>query len=187
MADITQEDQKLIAAADVKLDAAVTAQRSLLFYTTTATLPIIMIAVVLLFTKLHGRTLMVLSLIGAITGFIGLGRLLYEMTLDIAGYPDYKLPIWSVFYLIVYLISAFGFLFFALHTAEPGRYFGGFDTNPKAAYLDAVYISLSDYIGTAPDPVFSLKNQFVRFLAVGQGILSLFINVVIITKFVNSF
>jgi hypothetical protein len=174
--------------ADTRLTDAVTPTRSLLFYTLTATIPLVVIAGVLLFTRLEGMTLMTLSLIGAITGFIGLGRLLYEMTLDVAGYPDYKLPIWSVFYLIVYTISAFAFLFFALHVAAPGRFFGGFNgASPKAAYLDALYISLCDYIGSTPDASFSMKTQGSRFMTVIQGVLSMFINVVIITKFVNSF
>jgi hypothetical protein len=174
-------------SANVVLSAAIMPSRSVLFYTLTATLPLVAISVALLFFHLSKQNLRLLALIGFITGIIGLGRLLYEMTLDIAGFPDYKLPIWSVFYLIVYLISSFAFLFFALHMDAPGRYFAGFHTtNPKSAYLDALYVSLCDYIGTSPDGL-SITAHSTRFLTVTQGILSLFINVVIITKFVNTF
>lgn len=175
------------AAATTTLDAALTPNRSVLFYTLTATLPLIIISVALLFFRLSRRNLRLLALLGFITGVIGLGRLLYELTLDIAGFPDYKLPIWSVFYLIIYLVSAFAFLFFALHIDAPDHYFTGFHTtNPKIAYLDALYVSLCDYITASPDGI-AMKTQTSRFLTVIQGVLSLFINAVIITKFVNAF
>jgi len=161
--------------------------RSLLFYTVTATLPLVLISAVLLFTHIDGTALITLSLLGAVTGVVGFGRLLYETTLDIAGYPDYKLPIWSVLYLIVYLVSTFTFLFFAMHISSPGRFFGGFGTNNTEAFLDAIYVSLCDYIGQSPDPSVGLKTQGTRFLAIGQGVLSMFLNVVIITKFVSAF
>lgn len=170
-----------------KLTLAMQPTRSLLFYTLTATIPLVLISAVLLFTKVDGTSLVTLSLLGAVTGIVGFGRLMYETTLDIAGYPDYKLPIWSVFYLIVYLVSTFAFLFFALHVGSPGRFFGGFGTNNKTAFLDSLYLSLSDYIGMTPDPSFTLNTQSARFLAVGQSALSMFLNVVIITKFVSSF
>jgi uncharacterized membrane protein len=70
----------------------------------------------------------------------------------------------------------------------PGRYFSGFDTtNPKLAFLDSVYLSLVDYIGVPPDSSITMNTRLPRFLSVIQGALSMFINVVIITKFVNSF
>jgi hypothetical protein len=185
---VVPTDQTQTQTATLKLDAAVTPTRSLLFYTLTATIPIAVITAVLLFTNLSHPNLRILATIAAITSLVGLGRLLYEMTLDIAGYPDYKLPIWSVFYLIVYLISGFAFLFFAMHEGDPGRYFGGLSTtNPKLAFLDTTYISLSNYIDASPDPAITFKTRLPRFLAVIQGVISLFINVVIITKFVNTF
>jgi len=176
-----------MSTPQAKLMVAMQPTRSLFFYTLTATLPLVIISAVLLFTKIDGLSLMTLSLLGAVVCSIGFGRLLYETTLDIAGYPEYTLPIWSVFYLIVYLISAFAFLIFAMHVGDPGYYFGGFGTNNKMAFLDAIYVSLSDYIGMAPDPAFTLNTQSARFLTVGQGVLSMFLNVVIITKFVSSF
>ncbi len=176
------------AVASKKLDAAVTPTRSLLFYTLTATLPILVITGVLLFTQVRGRALTTLAVLGAITGFIGMGRILYELTLDIAGYPDYKLPVWSVFYLIIYIISAFSFVFFAMHRAYPGRYFKGFSaTSAKEAYLESIYVSLCDYNGSAPDQSIAFTRQSTRFLTVIQAVVSMFINVVIITKFVNTF
>ena len=129
---------------------------------------------------------MTLSLLGALTSLVGFGRLIYETTLDIAGYHDYALPIWSVFYLIVYLVSGFTFVFFAMHVGNPGLFFSGFGSNTKTAFLDALYMSLSAYIGLSPDPSFGVKTQASRFLTVGQGVLSMFLNVVIITKFVSS-
>lgn len=176
-----------VTTATTTLNAALMPNRSVLFYTLTATLPLVAISVALLFFRLSRSNLRLLALLGFITGIIGLGRLLYELTLDVAGFPDYKLPIWSVFYLITYLVSAFSFLFFALHIDAPDRYFTGFHTtNPKIAYLDALYVSLCDYIGTTPDGI-AMKTQASRFLTVTQGVLSLFINAVIITKFVNAF
>jgi hypothetical protein len=174
--------------ASIKLDAAVTPTRSLLFYTLTATLPVIIVTSALLFMRLSRENLQVLAGIAALTSLVGLSRLMYDMTLDIAGYPDYKLPIWAVFYLITYLISGFAFLFFAMHLGEPGVYFGGISvTNPKLAFLDMTYVSLSNYINAAADSSISLKTRTPRFLSVIQGLISLFINVVIITKFVNTF
>ena len=173
-------------AASAKLTLAMTPTRSLLFYTLTSTIPIIVISAVLLFTKVQGSALVTLSLLGALTSLVGFGRLMYETTLDIAGYPDYALPIWSVLYLIVYLVSGFTFVFFAMHVGNPGLFFSGFSSNAKSAFLDALYLSLSDYIGMSPDASFGVKTQSARFLTVGQGVLSMFLNVVIITKFVSS-
>jgi hypothetical protein len=175
-------------AAQKKFDAAITPTRSLIFYTLTATLPILVITSVLLFWRSMGRVpLVALATLGAITGIIGLGRLMYEMTLDIAGFPDYKLPIWAVFFLIVYLISGFAFFFFGIHIAAPGSSFGGFVAEPRGAFLDATYLSLCNYIAVSPDPSITVKTQGMRYANVIQGVVSLFINLVIITKFVNSF
>lgn len=175
-------------AAQKKLDAAITPTRSLVFYTLTATLPILVITGVLLFWRSIGRTgLVTLATVGAIAGLVGLGRLLYDMTLDIAGFPDYKLPIWAVFFLIVYLISGFAFFFFGVHMAAPGGSFNGFMADPRGAFLDATYLSLCNYIAISPDPSITIKTQGMRYATVIQGAVSLFINLVIITKFVNAF
>jgi hypothetical protein len=107
--------------------------------------------------------------------------------MDIAGFPDYKLPIWSVLFLIVYLVSGFAFLFFAVHVAAPGVRFGGFEASSAGAFLDALYLSLCNFLGAAPDPSFTVKVQSMRYASVIEGLLAVFINLVIITKFVNSF
>ena len=140
---------------------------------------------VLLFTK--SAAVATIASGCALVSLAGFLMLLYELIHDIAGFPDYKLPIWAVAYLLVYLISGFAFVIFALHIGGPGQYFGGFVGGPKEACLDALYLSTSNYIGVAPDPSFTIKTQGSRFLAVGQGLLSMFLNVVIITKFVSSF
>jgi hypothetical protein len=179
MTDITLQ-------ANATLSAALVPTRSLSFYTMTASLPILVIAAVLLFTPLKGRWLTGLSVVGALVGILGLGRLLYDVTLDVAGFPDYQLPVWSVFYLIIYVVSAFCFIIFAVHTSSPGVYFGGIDSSNQSAFLDALYMSLIGYVGIS-DASFVAKERFSRFLGVGQAIVSMFINVVIITKFVTTF
>jgi hypothetical protein len=174
----------------IDISDVLTPTRSLLFYTLTATLPILVITVVLLaWPSMNKQLLLTLSVLGAVTGFGALGRLLYELTYDILGDPDYKLPIWAVLLLIVYLVSAFTFVFFGLHLYKPGTFFDGFTNakgGEKTAFLDALYLSLSDYIGVSPDSSISLKTQGVRFLTLIQGVLSMFVNVVIITKFVST-
>jgi len=141
----------------------------------------------LLFTTTTGSTLAIFSAICALVSLTGFLILLYELVYDMAGYPDYKLPVWAVVYLLIYLVGGFTFLIFALHTSGPGTHVGGVSTDPKGAFLDSLYISTSNYIGVAPDPSFSMRSHSTRFLSVGQGLLSMFLNIVIITKFVNAF
>jgi len=179
-------DTRKEATPSKKMSMAMMPQRSLLFYTLTSVLPLVAIAAALLLS-VHGSMLSGIAIRCALVSLAGFGMLLYDLTYDIAGYPEYKLPIWSVFYLLVYLISGFTFVIFALHTNSPGTLFGGMATTDKAAFLDALYISMSNYIGVAPDSSFSFRTQSARFLAVGQGLLSMFLNIVIITKFVSSF
>jgi hypothetical protein len=175
-------------AAAARLNAAITPTRSMLFYTLTATIPILVISAVILFTKIRGTTLITLSLMGSITSLIALGRILYDLTYDIAGSPDYKLPIWAVFYMIVYVVAGFAYLYFAMHLADPLKHFGGFNmTGARQSFLDALYSSLWYYIGAAPDAAVTINTQVARMLTVSQGVLSMFINVVIITKFVGTF
>jgi hypothetical protein len=160
--------------------------RSLLFYTLAATLPILILSASLLFTSAGSRTLVGLSILGCITGLVAFGSLLYETALDLAGDSELILPIWSVVYLIIYLISVFTFLFFGMHIGNPGRFFGGFQGEPNGAFIDALYMSLAGYVGIPPDSI-TLKTQGVRFLTVGQSAVSMLISLVIITKFVSSF
>jgi hypothetical protein len=170
-----------------KFEQAYTATRSLLFYNLTATLPLIVIAGILLFTNIRGTSLVLLSVLGAITSAVGMGRLLYELTYDIVGDKTFRLPVWSVFYLIIYLISFFAFVIFAMTLRAPGYYFKGFSgSNAKIDFLDSLYMSLCGYIGLSPDGL-EARTQSSRFLTAGGGLISMFINVVIITKFVNTF
>jgi hypothetical protein len=175
-------------AVSKRLENAVIPQRSLLFYTATATLPVILIVGVILLTNIRGTRLVILTILGAIASAVGLSRLLYELTLDVAGAPEYKLPIWSVFYLIVYVISFFTFVFFAMHLESPGYHFGGFSKEgARFAFVDALYTSMWYYIGSAPDSSITVGTQRARMLTVIEGLISMFINVVIITKFVSAF
>jgi uncharacterized membrane protein len=57
----------------------------------------------------------------------------------------------------------------------------------KLSYLDALYSSLWYYIGSAPDAAITINTPVARLLTVSQGLMSMFINVVIITKFVGTF
>lgn len=173
--------------ASAKLNDAVTPSRSLLFYTLTAALPIGIIAASLLFLRLSRTTLGYLSTAGAIVSAGACGKLLYDLTMDVAGFPDYKLPVWAVFYLIIYVVMFFAFVFFALHLLMPGVHLGGIEGNPQVAFLDTLYLSLSHYLNAAPDPSVVVKGRISRFLAIVQALLSMFINIVIITKFVNTF
>jgi len=169
------------------LNQALIPKRSLLFYTLTSILPLVAIAAILLFTRTGGYPLAIFAILCSFVSIAGFVTLLYELIHDIAGYPDYKLPIWAVVYLLVYLISGFALVIFALHIGGPGHHFGGIAKSDKEAFMDAMYLSTSNYIGIAPDPSFTSRTQSSRFLSIGQGLLSMFLNVVIITKFVGSF
>ena len=157
-------------AADAKFSAAINPTRDLSFFTLSAFVPIAIISGALL---LHLKNRWVMSIVTGVCVLIslaGFGRLMYETTLDIAGYPDFRMPVWVVFYLVVYLISGFTFLFF----------WSGHKFSQKAL-MNAFYASLSGYIG---NPV---EHPTLRFFAILQTFLSSFIHVVIITKFVNAF
>ena len=171
-----------------RISNAITPNRSLWFYTATATIPVILIVGVILLTNIRGTRLALLTILGAIASVVGLGRLLYELTLDVAGSPEYRLPIWSVFYLIVYVISFFTFVFFAMHLNAPETHFSGFSKDgTRFAFVDALYTSMWYYIGAAPDASITVGTQQGRMLTVVEGLISMFINVVIITKFVSTF
>lgn len=179
---------KTNAAVSARLNAAVTPTRSMLFYTLTATIPVFIITAVILFTNIRGTALITLALMGSITSIIALGRILYDLTLDIAGSPDYRLPIWAVFYLIIYGVAGFAYLYFAMHLSAPLKHFGGFVAGGASqAFLDSLYSSLWFYIGAPPAPPISVETALARMVTVTQGFLGMFINVVIITKFVSTF
>ena len=183
-----QPEKPVDMSVETRISNAITPTRSLWFYTATATIPVILIVGVILFTRIRGTRLALLTALGAVASAVGLGRLLYELTLDVAGAPEYRLPIWSVFYLIVYVISFFTFVFFALHIESPGTHFSGFSKEgTRFAFVDALYTSMWYYLGAAPDASITVGTQRGRMLTVVEGLISMFINVVIITKFVNAF
>lgn len=183
----SEEHAKQEAQAQKKYEQAYTASRSFIFYNSTATIPLLIIAAILLFTNIRGTPLFVVTVLGAITSFVGFGRLISELVRDIVGDPDNRLPVWSVFYLIIYLLSFFTYVFFGIHLKSPGKYYEGISmASAKEAFIDSVYLSLCDYISVAPEGITSTK-QITRFLNVFHGMLSMFVNVVIITKFVDSF
>jgi hypothetical protein len=183
----SEHHQKEEEKAQKKYQQAYTTTRSFIFYNTTATIPLLIIAAILLFTNIRGTPLFVITILGAITSFVGFSRLIQELIRDIIGDPDNRLPVWSVFYLIIYLLSFFTYVFFGIHLKYPGKYYEGISlASAKEAFIDSVYLSLCDYISVAPEGITSTR-QITRFLNVIHGMLSMFVNVVIITKFVDSF
>jgi hypothetical protein len=173
--------------ASAKLSQAVTPSRSLLFYTLAAALPVAVVVACVLFFRLPRPVLGFLTGVGAIVSAGACGKLLYDLTMDVAGFPDYKLPVWAVFYLIVYVVMFFAFVFFTLHLVMPDVYLGGIGGDQELAFLDTLYLSLSNYLNASPDPSVTVKGRTARFLAIIQSMMSVFVNIVIITKFVNTF
>jgi len=164
-----------------RLTRAFQPSRPLLGYTLAATLPLMLMAAALL-----SRNPMIwyVGILGTTVNLIAFGYLLYEITMELAGFPEYAMPVWIVLYLVIYLISGFTFVYFTMHLTSPGYYFSGFAKSSDIAFLDAFYVSASSYIGMNS---LDLKVQTSRLIGVCNGILSMFLNVVIITKFVNTF
>ena len=152
-----------------------------------ATLPLVIILGLLLLTSIGGKPLGYLSLAGGIVVLIALLKLLHDLVYDIAGYPDYKMPVWTVLYSILYIIEGFTFLFFGLHLVSPSAHYTGIATGMGAAFLDSLYLSLARTFAIPPEASFQAKSQVARFLPVIQGGLVMFLNIVIITKFVTAF
>jgi len=174
--------------AQQNFNEVIIGQRDLSSLTTLVAVPIIFTVIFLLWRP-SSRTiwLILIAILGSTISFFGLGKLLWELTLDIAGFPSFKLPIWSVVYLIIYIIMAFAYLYFGLYFTAPDKYIRGFGEEADTAFIDSLYLSLCSFLSVSPDPSISIPSQGVRFLTVGQGLLSMFINAVIITKFVSSF
>ena len=166
---------------------AIIPTRSLMFHNVSTFLPFVIITFTILFTRISGTTLALVSIVCGIIALIGFCRLLYETTLDIAGFKEYNLPVWSVLYLMIEIIAVFAFLIFALHVGIPGQYFDGFSATNSAAFLDALYLSLCNYIVHYPDSTFILKTQSARFLVAIQSLLCMFLSMITITEFIISF
>jgi hypothetical protein len=163
--------------------------RDLSFFLMSAVVPVIIIVGLILFTGCRGRWLGGLSLLCGVIVLLALIRLLHDLVYDIAGYPDYKLPVWAVLYSILYIVEGFTFLFFGLHLVAPQQHYSGIaaDKLVTTGFIDCLYLSLARTFAIPPEASFQAKSQLARFLPVVQGGLMMFLNIVIITKFVTSF
>ena len=149
--------------------------------------PILLLISVLLLTRSSIRTLELLSMIGGGISLVGFGKLLYDLTMDLAGFPEYHLPVWAVIYLVFYLVFGFTFIYFGIHIRSPGDMFSGFVCcDKKIAFIDSLYISLCVFVGTSPSGNITYRTQTVRFLTLIESMLGMFVSGVILTKFVSS-
>ena len=183
----TPSTHRVPLTPDAALKHALTPQRSLHFFTITATFPIVILILVLLFTHSRVWTLQLIAMAGGSISLVGFGKLLYDITMDLAGFPNYHLPVWAVLYLVIYLVFGFTFLFFGMHIQSPGTMFSGFVCcDKKTAFIDALYVSLCIFVGSAPSGNITYRTQTIRFLTLVESILGMFVSGVILTKFVSS-
>jgi hypothetical protein len=176
------------AEASATFDAAFVETRDLSYFMVSAVAPLVVILGLVLLTSVGGRMLGFLALAGGVIVLLALLKLLHDLVYDIAGYPDYKMPVWTVLYSILYIIEGFTFLFFGLHLVSPSVHYTGIATGSGGtAFLDCLYLSLARTFGISPESSFQAKSQVARFLPVIQGGLTMFLNIVIITKFVTAF
>lgn len=160
--------------------------RDLSFYLLSAVIPAVVVLGLILFASLHRTLLGVISLIAGIVVTVALVTLIHDLVYDIAGYPDYKMPVWTILYSILYLIEGFTFLFFGLHSIQPGVNYVGIEEGQKG-FVDCLYLSLARTFGVVPEGGIEPKTQVARFLPLLQSGMMMFLNVVIITKFVSAF
>ena len=163
--------------------------RDLSFYLLSAVIPATVVLGLILFASLHRTLLGAVSLIAGIVVTVALITLIHDLVYDIAGYPDYKMPVWTILYSILYVIEGFTFLFFGLHLIQPGvNYTGiGTGTHLQEGLVDCLYLSLARTFGVVPEGDIRPKTQVARFLPLLQSGMMMFLNVVIITKFVSAF
>lgn len=161
-----------ILTANATFDAAFVETRDLSYFMYSALVPLVVLLGLLLLTPLRGSTLGALSLVAGLVALAALLKLLHDLVYDIAGYPDYKMPVWTVLYSILYIVEGFTFLFFGLSLMEHK----GIDAEKE--FVDCLYLSLARTFGMPPEP---------SFLPVLQSGLMMFLNIVIITKFVTAF
>jgi hypothetical protein len=184
------DDTKLpVFQANATFQDAFLESRDLSFFLISAVVPVIIVVGLILFTGCRGRWLGGLSLLCGVIVLLALIRLLHDLVYDIAGYPDYKLPVWAVLYSILYIVEGFTFLFFGLHLVAPQQHYIGIaaDKLVTTGFIDCLYLSLARTFAIPPEASFQAKSQLARFLPVVQGGLMMFLNIVIITKFVTSF
>jgi hypothetical protein len=160
--------------------------RDLSFYLLSALIPAVVVLGLVLFTSMHRSLLGAVSLIAGIIVTAALFTLLHDLIYDIAGYPDYKMPVWTILYSILYVIEGFTFLFFGLHSIQPGVNYVGIEEGQKGL-VDCLYLSLARTFGVPPEGGIEPKTQLARFLPLLQSGMMMFLNVVIITKFVSAF
>jgi hypothetical protein len=173
--------------AHATLQAAFVETRDLNYFMISAIAPIVVILGVVLLTSIGGKILGYLSLAGGVIVLLALLKLLHDLVYDIAGFPDYKMPVWTVLYSILYIIEGFTFLVLGLHLVAPSVHFKGIATGSASAFLDCLYLSLARTFGVPPEASFQTTSQLARFLPVLQSGLMMFLNIVIITKFVTAF
>ena len=164
--------------------------RDLNFYLLSAVIPAAVVLGLVLFTSVsssvHRTLLGAASLIAGIVVTAALFILLHDLIYDIAGYPDYKMPVWTILYSILYVIEGFTFLFFGLHSIQPGVNYVGIEDGQKGL-VDCLYLSLARTFNVVPEGGIEPKTQLARFLPLLQSGMMMFLNVVIITKFVSAF
>ena len=160
--------------------------RDLNFYLLSAVIPAVVVLGLVLFTSVHRTLLGAASLIAGIVVTAALFILLHDLIYDIAGYPDYKMPVWTILYSILYVIEGFTFLFFGLHSIQPGVNYTGIKDGQEGL-VDCLYLSLARTFNVVPEGDIRPKTQVARFLPLLQSGMMMFLNVVIITKFVSAF
>jgi len=175
----------LKAAANTTFDAAFVETRDLSYFMYSAVVPMAIISGLILFTPIEGSILGLLSLIAGLVVLVALLKLLHDLVYDITGFPDYKMPVWTVLYSILYIIEGFTFLFFGLHLITPKAHFIGIGN--ESGFVDCLYLSLARTFAVSPEASFRAKSQVARFLPVLQSGIMMFLNIVIITKFVTAF
>lgn len=184
------DDKKLpVFQANATFQDAYFESRDLSFFLISAAVPVVVVVGLILFTSCRGRWLGGLSLLCGVVVLLALIRLLHDLVYDIAGFPDYKLPVWAVLYSILYIVEGFTFLVFGLHLMAPNQHYSGIATDKlvTTGFIDCLYLSLARTFAIPPEASFQAKSQLARFLPVVQGGLMMFLNIVIITKFVTSF
>ena len=160
--------------------------RDLTFYLLSAVIPAVVVLGLILFASIHRTLLGVISLMAGVAVTVALVTLLHDLVYDIAGYPDYKMPVWTILYSILYVIEGFTFLFFGLHSIQPGVNYTGIKDGQEGL-VDCLYLSLARTFNVVPEGDIRPKTQVARFLPLLQSGMMMFLNVVIITKFVSAF
>ena len=156
------------ATASATFASAMNPTRNLTFFTLTAFAPLLVVSGVLLLG--NKQWVSGISILAIVTSMVGFGRLMYEIVMDIAGYPDFKFPVWIVLYLIVYTISGYSMLYYTVGSS-------------KGNFSESLFLSFQGYLGDST----CHEHPIVKWLFMSQHLLSTFIQAVIITKFVSAF